>query len=345
MTKYGRIVGFVMAGMAMVLLMGAGASPSSTVPAPVLLSSPPPGFHPVTATQAQLAKYGFPPRPSAANVRALDEWTQAMKSWKHTVHPQFLTSNIHIDPIFGQDVATTGQGAKNWAGNQDTSHTYTSITGQWTVPSVTALVNDQSIESSWAGLGTGASSSNQLIQAGDFNEVSWSFYSGSYHPSYTHYLFWDIAPQTGIHPITNVPIYPYDTVYVNCWYTSGYAHFYLQNSTTGESTGTISEPVSGFSGSTAEWIVERPAIGVTNTFPGWWYALANFSSITFSDAEAEVGSTWNGVGVWPHQYWWMVDGYNDDSESTLATLGSINSYGDAFPVYFRSYGDRDEVNT
>ena len=35
----------------------------------VTMVSPPAGFHPATATPAQLAEYGFPPRPASSSAR------------------------------------------------------------------------------------------------------------------------------------------------------------------------------------------------------------------------------------------------------------------------------------
>lgn len=46
---------------------------------------PPVGFNPLTATAAQLASYGLPPRPRASNKSALVSWTTVMEHAKTEV--------------------------------------------------------------------------------------------------------------------------------------------------------------------------------------------------------------------------------------------------------------------
>lgn len=52
----------------------AGPHPQLVTP---VVPSPPPGFNPLTATNVELAKYGFPERPN--NPFYVSGWEQAMK--------------------------------------------------------------------------------------------------------------------------------------------------------------------------------------------------------------------------------------------------------------------------
>lgn len=70
--------------VAVSLLVASGsARPDASVCQPVhVFSQPPPGFDPATATDVQLAKYGFPPRPPGAssNSPAYQGWLKAVES-------------------------------------------------------------------------------------------------------------------------------------------------------------------------------------------------------------------------------------------------------------------------
>ena len=100
--KYGRVTALVASGavvvMAAALLMGVNGTSTTgvlgTIPMP-----PQAGFNPLTATQAQLAANGFPPRPAAKYPQALKEWTQAVGGPTHWVYPQFSPAPFQPDPV------------------------------------------------------------------------------------------------------------------------------------------------------------------------------------------------------------------------------------------------------
>jgi hypothetical protein len=74
----------------------------SAVHAPVA----PPGFDPLTATDAQLDEYGLPPRPK--DLASLDGWTQQMTDLHMVTPPPFLVElpNVRADTVY----------SSNWSG-------------------------------------------------------------------------------------------------------------------------------------------------------------------------------------------------------------------------------------
>jgi hypothetical protein len=90
-----RVVG--LAAVAALVLVAVGllvtsgsARPRASACQPIhVFSQPPAGFDPATATDAQLAKYGFPPRPPGASSSspAYQAWLQAVESATTFVPP------------------------------------------------------------------------------------------------------------------------------------------------------------------------------------------------------------------------------------------------------------------
>ena len=210
---------------------------------------------------------------------------------------------------------------------------------KWNVPSVGSPAGTNAYSSIWPGIGSGNASSNQLLQAGSEQDISWQYvlhYGWGATTSY--YLWWEAYP-FNVQQQVNIAVSPGQTIFVNvAYYGSSTAHYYIKNESTGVATSFDASFSGGFTGLHAEWIIERTQEG--NNYP----SLADFNNTTFSDANAEQGSTWNGVGNWSHKYINMHDPFNDDSEATDAYPGPISS-GNTFTLYWSNYGDSDAVNT
>jgi hypothetical protein len=146
------------------------ASASSTQADSPLLPVPA-GFNPLTASPAQLAAYGFPPKPST-NAAA---WTNAMEHERFEAGPplsatQAPNSSTAVSP------AASGQEQGNWAGfdvqtNQNSSDIFTYATGQFVVPSISGnnlfssySLNDP-MDAFWVGLGGSATSGSSVLFA------------------------------------------------------------------------------------------------------------------------------------------------------------------------------------
>jgi len=84
---------------------------------------------------------------------------------------------------------------------------------------------------------------------------------------------------------------------------------------------------SGAAQSSAEWVVERPEV-CSNTYYGSscsLASLADFGSVTFSNATATVSATTAPISFWSDAAFEMVNG-----STLLAVPGPLNSNGEGF---------------
>jgi hypothetical protein len=146
--------------------------------------------------------------------------------------------------------------------------TYTSVTGKWTVPTVTGSRRSSSYSAAWAGI-DGFTNSN-LIQAGTEQDYT----GGSAHYS----AWWEIlpAPETVIPSIT---VMPGDSITVSIAKVSSsqWSITLTDNGKTGhpaQPSFTTTQTYSG-AGTSAEWVFEAPQVN------GRIATLAQYGSTTF----------------------------------------------------------------
>lgn len=259
------------------------------------MAVPPRGFHPLTASAAELAEYGFPQEPAEADQQA--EWVEAMSAWKTRVTPDLCFLDTSVDPdLATQNVSYVS--SSNWSGyvaQPDSGASFTQVWGSYYQPSRLTTSCSGARESVWAGLGGDASSSRRsdgtigLLQAGtSYNS------SGSPMPWY-EYLYrnasrtWSgLLTEASFAP--NFSVAPGDHIFTETEYnpSTGKALFYVENETTGED-GSANPAISSnfYDGSIAEWITERPAMdGPT----GALYPLQNYGTVTWTGAQVENSS-------------------------------------------------------
>lgn len=276
------------------------ANPNFT-PKVSVARSLPHGFNPLTATNQELEKYNFPPRPSGG--ADLTAWTKAMQHFKEFITPKYGKSNMHTDLATGQpglssnsdsgSVANaTGTGnyyTDNWSGYVDyntTGNDFTDVHGTWTVPSISSP--DNSYYSSWVGFGGftfSGHSSPSVMQAGVQAELN---NSGGFSLT----PWWEIYPYNYEQPITNLTISPGDTLYTDISYTTnngGTFSWYLEDETTGQAIPV--QKITGVSpyydGTEAEWIVERPTVN------GSLSSLGDFGSSGIAYSSCSTNNTAN----------------------------------------------------
>lgn len=156
---------------------------------------------------------------------------------------------------------TYGWASSNWSGYAITGGPYTSITGQWTVPTVTKTKGN-TYSSTWIGIDGFNNSS--LIQTGTEQDASGSGTS--------YYAWWEILPAAET-TLPN-PVSPGDAMSASIQETSpGQWTISLTDQTKGW-TATEVENYSG-PGTSAEWIEEAPTIG------GHVATLANYGQTAF----------------------------------------------------------------
>ena len=167
-------------------------------------------------------------------------------------------------------VHNLGWSSSNWSGYALSSGTYTSITGAWNVPSVSATTQS-TYSSAWIGI-DGFNNSN-LIQTGTESD----YYSGSAH----YYAWWEILPaaETRI----AMTVHAGDHMTASIVKGSGSTWTITLTDTSNGNNFTSQKSYSG-PGSSAEWIQEAPTVG------GRIAPIAHFSLVTFDPGTVNGGN-------------------------------------------------------
>jgi Peptidase A4 family len=216
----------------------------------------PRGFDPVTASDADLDRYGYPPRPDAnANADAYAEWVQAVQAVRVHVAPSGV---VRTDRVEGN--ATSG----NWSGMvaKGAGGQFTKAVGKWVVP--LALTDDNhspAYSSLWVGLD--GYTSGDIVQDGSESDaaVLLGFLVTTY------YVWIEYYPDNGSTELSNFDVNPGDQMYMSAKTCRNTHHqligcFYLVDQTQGEATKAYERPPhASFAGNNAEWILERPTVG------------------------------------------------------------------------------------
>jgi hypothetical protein len=264
------------------------------------LAVPPAGFKPDMASAEALAAYGLPSRPSpnGRNRVAYDAWMRAMRAARHYVAPVLvLRSRQHGLPIdLGRGEATdyanpyaTAYTSQNWAGqglvNGSTSYgsaSFSEIMAQWVISGVQQAVGTcggTDYSATWVGV-DGLSGSADVMQAGTEADA----YCNAGYKGQQDYAWFEWYPANE-YQISNFPIVVGGSVFVVVQASSnhsGTATFV--NLQTGAYTvaGLTAPSGTTLRGDSAEWIVERPAVGGAQTLG----TLADFGEIPM---ESEIG--------------------------------------------------------
>ena len=156
--------------------------------------------------------------------------------------------------------------SSNWSGYAKTG-TYTSITGKWTVPSVSAT-SSATYSSTWIGIDGFTNSS--LIQTGTEQD----YYNGAAH----YGAWWEILPAPATFVSLTVHAGDHMSASIKKSSSSNNWTITLSNTTTGKSfttTKTYTGPHSS-----AEWIEEAPTVNSRQA------NLAHYKTFTFDPATA-----------------------------------------------------------
>lgn len=227
--------------------------------------TPPTGFHPATASNARLRKYGFPVRPT--NPAAKQRWMLEMTRWKgSTPTPKFLVETR---------AQSDTEDSPNWSGYvvSSASGTYHSAEAWYNEPKFYPSVCSSSAETTWAGIGGWDNTA--------LGQIGTSF---GVPGIASHQAFWEVWPDVNMMPIAgNTAEVGYEMDAAVIRISNGYS-FYIYNYYTGK-TSAFNEPINDYSGDSAEAIAERPKINNTLSY------LSNFQTMTFVNSQA------NGEGI------------------------------------------------
>jgi hypothetical protein len=268
-------------------------------------TQPPADFNARTASQQELASWGYPPRPAASEgATALARWLDEVNPAMQRVVPDLVRrEGIYHRPAEDLKVAATGARnapitatSGNWSGMAilpvEGGQPFYSVSGRWTVPTVKQAPGSCSggwdYSSQWVGLG--GFNDQFLFQAGSAANVFCDI--GNNLPEYFPWIEW--LPESEIVIYKNAAtetLYPFaagDYLIVTVWApaaswsggvsTTGNLSF--QDVTQGWtfSLATTAAALGGseVTGQSAEWIVERTEVnGELATLPDYvsnpWY--------------------------------------------------------------------------
>jgi hypothetical protein len=229
--------------------------------------------------------------------------------------PATAAASTSSDPRIGARIpdgqsSNGGWASSNWSGYAVTgsANAFTSITGSWTVTSVTPA-KGQTYSSTWVGID--GFSNSDLIQTG----TEADYYNGQAH----YYAWWEILPAAET-VITTVPVHPGDVMSADIHKNSdGTWQISLTDSKSGSFT--ISQSYSGPQTS-AEWIEEAPTVG------GHIATLAHYGTVTIDPGTVNGGNP--GLTV-------SDSGVMVQHSTQVSTPSSPDSDTDGFAV---SYGSR-----
>lgn len=223
--------------------------------------TPPKGFRPYTASNARLAEYGFPARPS--NAASLARWRTEMRNWKGSAPaPRFLMeTNMRSDTTY----------TPNWAGYviQDLGgNFFTHAEGWYTEPTIYSSRCSHTVESSWAGIG--GYNTSILAQNGTVYDSSGSA---------NHQAWWEIVPEFAMVPINffGHPGYLFDAS--TRWLGNNAYRFWFYDYKTA-TTDVFDISDFNYEPESAEVIIERPTVN------GSYTNLSNFGTWNVAEAQA-----------------------------------------------------------
>jgi hypothetical protein len=190
----------------------------------------------------------------------------------------------------GTSGSISSKPTQNWSGFESDAQSFTGASMTWTVPTP-GPSTAPALMSIWPGIGSGSSSGDQLIQAGTEQGVGSS-------P-----LAWiEVVPQLPLQCTVNgMTVSTGDNFAVNVGWdaSTSTAAFLLADYSSGV-VKEITTPVSGSSGSSAEWIVERTESCANSACtPGIFPHLLDFKDLDIANGAAEQT---NSQGITTEKY-------------------------------------------
>ena len=271
---------------------------------------PPPGFDPLTASQADLETYGIVPRPDPVKEQvSFRNWLRIFAPPIEFVEPQMTERRAlwRLNPAATSPQLARGGGAsrlqtsRNWSGAfivpTDDSMVVL-VAGRWFIPALTLpppayqeAGATQYVCSTWVGLdGQRRYPNSSLPQAGTMQILHLSPVAPPQTSALAFFQWWDQGTGGTFLQLKGLHVHPGDEMVSAVWAkTETRAIAYLRNHTTRKmaivgATSPIVNLGSGppvgltISGATAEWILERPTDPVT----GVPYAFPAYSATTFA---------------------------------------------------------------
>ncbi len=204
--------------------------------------------------------------------------------------------------------------SENWSGYAATGGTFSSVSGSWTVPSVTCPAETNTYTSQWIGIDGYAS--DTVEQDGTLAACL----SGTPHYNAWYEMYGDEAVDEGAEVAlssSSYPVSPGDAMTASVSVADSVWTLAIADTTRGWSY-SIEIPWAAPWRSSAEWIVERPEVGYSLS------ELADFASASFTGASASDGTTSGPISAFSFQPIEM------DGSTLLAAPGPLDPGGEGF---------------
>ncbi len=220
---------------------------------------------------------------------------------------------------FLRSLQTPSVGSLSWAGYAVSSGlllqdpVVTGVNGSWVVPNVSVSPGD-TYSSAWIGIG--GLEDKTLIQVGTEHD--------SFSGQEVYRAWYELLPERAI-LIDGMTVSPGDVMTASIDLVDATANNWqieIVDTTTGQSFRQVF--VYASSKLSAEWIVERPNVNNRTS------ALADFGSVTFTGATAQVGGRLGRISSFPNYEIVMNNLQND----LLASVSPLNADGSSFTVTF-----------
>ena len=322
-------LGAILVATAANVVLASPRAMQTNFPEVTTVLTPTANFDPSSASDADIAANGFPPRPDKQrSPGAFAAWQRAVTSNAVRVVPILRRTNIRHGVNRSRGVTDSTALSDNWSGyvllNSVTSYSTNSfdvILGNWVVPKAQQAIGTctaaMAYSSTWIGIDGAASS--DVLQAGTESDASCG---GSItQPLYDAWYEW--YPDNEV-VISNFAVSGGDDVYVQVWSTGPSAgHAYMINYTTDQTVNLSFSAPAGVSlvGNSAEWIVERPT--VNGSLPALTNYVQDFFSYAYvGDFAANIsqpGAAATGVTAVPFQ---MIGSSTTDVISNPTLLGT-----------------------
>jgi hypothetical protein len=288
--------------------------------------SPPAGFDPLSASDAQLLYYGLPRRPTTTGPN-FDQWVMVVTHAKKRGCEAHVDTAIPAHPHVKNPLGWAWQNGYNWSGWEVASNIFYTASGQWTVPCIdTSKSPTGSDISNWVGLG------------GDNGGNLWQ--AGTYWPNdkRTWYAFYEyVTPTGGIKPqlLSNAGTiacghHMFAEIDYGQTY-SGQSYLLVEDLTNGGYwPGHVSfQPDT----STAEWMEDTSYCTSNN-----WRQHADFGQVNWTYAKAgQAYSTEQPISFWPTENRSYSTASPSDGTLT-AEPGMYGSDGESFTDYWYANG-------
>jgi hypothetical protein len=248
------------------------------------------------------------PRPAQTDAAA----AAARAALRHLAigqHPADQRVAGHVRRVNG----LTKVDSNNWSGYADTGSNYSTVTGNWTEPSV-SCTSTTSLAAFWVGID--GFSSGSVEQDGTLAEC----FGGTAY----YYTWWEMYPSNAIQVVGDT-LRPGDHISASVVRSGTSYKLKVTDSTRSGDSFTTTHSCSGCANSSAEWIAEAPS-GSNGIYP-----LPNFHSWSETGATVKSGSKTGVISTFSDDEITMVD----SAGRVEAQPGALYATGKGFTVTWK----------